>query len=43
MAELQTRLDELIAKLRELGGRLTPQRVAVLKVLATSEQHPSAE
>jgi len=43
MVEPQTRLDELIAKLRERGGRLTPQRVAVLKFLATSEQHPSAE
>jgi len=43
MAEPQTRLDELIARLREQGGRITPQRVAVLKVLATSDQHPSAE
>ncbi|MFH1929461.1 MAG: transcriptional repressor [Chloroflexota bacterium] len=43
MAEPQARLDELIARLRERGGRLTPQRVAVLKVLATSDQHPSAE
>ena len=43
MAEPQARLDELIARLRERGGRLTPQRVAVLRVLATSDQHPSAE
>ena len=43
MAEPQARLDELIARLRDQGGRITPQRVAVLRVLATSDQHPSAE
>jgi Fur family transcriptional regulator, peroxide stress response regulator len=35
----QGRLDELIAVLRERGYRLTPQRVAVLKVLAESGEH----
>lgn len=43
MSDPQTRLDELIAKLREGGHRLTPQRMAVLKVLAASEGHPSVE
>jgi len=43
MPDPQTRLDELIAKLRERGHRLTPQRVAVLKVLVSSERHPSVE
>lgn len=43
MSDPQTRLDELIAKLRERGHRLTPQRMAVLKILATSEGHPSVE
>ena len=41
--EPQDRLDELVARLRELGCRLTPQRMAVIKVLATSVEHPSAE
>ncbi len=43
MVESQTRLEELIAKLRERGYRLTPQRMAVLKVLVGSKKHPSAE
>ena len=43
MAEREARLEELIARLRERGGRLTPQRVAVLRVLAASNQHPGAE
>jgi len=29
--------------LRERGGRLTPQRLAMLKILAKSEGHPSVE
>lgn len=43
MADPQARLDEMIARLRERGHRLTPQRMAVLKVLAASEEHLSAE
>jgi Fur family peroxide stress response transcriptional regulator len=43
MADPQARLDELTIRLRERGNRLTPQRMAVLKVLATSEGHPSVE
>jgi Fur family peroxide stress response transcriptional regulator len=43
MSDPQTRLDELIAKLRGRGYRLTPQRMAVLEVLATSTDHPSVE
>jgi len=39
----QARLAELISRLRERGYRLTPQRMAVLKVLASSERHPSVE
>jgi len=39
----QARLDELVVKLRERGHRLTPQRMATLKILATSEEHPSVE
>ena len=40
MVDSQARLDELIAKLKERGHRLTPQRMAVLRILAASEGHP---
>ena len=43
MLDPQARLDELTARLRKRGGRITPQRVAVLKVLVTSDLHPSVE
>ncbi len=33
----------MVARLRERGYRMTPQRLAVLRVLARSEGHPSAE
>ena len=38
----QARFEELMNKLREHEYRLTPQRVALLRLLATSEGHPSA-
>ena len=43
MAEAQKRVDELIARLRASGHRATPQRVAVLRLLVTSDRHPSVE
>ncbi len=43
MADPEARLDELTTGLRERGNRLTPQRMAVLKILAASEEHPSVE
>jgi Fur family peroxide stress response transcriptional regulator len=43
MVEPQTRLDEMITSLKEQGHRLTPQRMAVLKILAADEGHPSVE
>jgi len=43
MCEPETRLDQLIARLRGQGHRITPQRMAVLQVLSTSEAHPSVE
>jgi len=43
MNEHQPRLEEVIARLRAKGHRLTPQRMAVLKVLTGSREHPSAE
>jgi Fur family peroxide stress response transcriptional regulator len=37
------RLDQMLSKLREHDFRITPQRLAVLKVLAASDGHPSVE
>jgi len=39
----QPRLEAVLSKLRERGFRVTPQRLAVLRVLAASEGHPSVE
>jgi Fur family peroxide stress response transcriptional regulator len=38
----ETRFEELVARFREHGYRITPQRLALLRLLATSENHPSA-
>jgi Fur family peroxide stress response transcriptional regulator len=43
VADPQKRLDQMIKVLRDKGHRLTPQRLAVLKILAKSEGHPSVE
>jgi Fur family peroxide stress response transcriptional regulator len=37
------RLDDIIAKLRRREFRITPQRVAILKVFLLSDEHPSVE
>ena len=37
------RLNEMIATLKQQGCRMTPQRLAVVKILAHSEEHLSAE
>jgi Fur family peroxide stress response transcriptional regulator len=37
------RMEQMVSKLRDHEFRLTPQRLAVLKVLAKSEEHPSVE
>ncbi|MDJ0856294.1 MAG: transcriptional repressor [Desulfobacterales bacterium] len=42
-ANPETRLNQMLGKLREHEFRITPQRLAVLKVLAVSEGHPSVE
>lgn len=41
--EPSARLQELVSKLRLRGCRLTPQRMAVLQVLVSGEEHPSVE
>jgi Fur family transcriptional regulator, peroxide stress response regulator len=37
------RLNQMLSKLRGHDFRITPQRLAVLKVLAASDGHPSVE
>jgi len=39
----EKRLDHLLSKLKERGQRITPQRLAILRILAKSEGHPSVE
>jgi len=43
MGEPSKRIDGMIRKLRNTGFRITPQRLAILEVLAESRGHPSAE
>jgi Fur family peroxide stress response transcriptional regulator len=43
MIDTKERLEQMIRVLREKEGRITPQRLAMLKILAKSEGHPSAE
>ncbi|RJR44961.1 MAG: transcriptional repressor [Deltaproteobacteria bacterium] len=43
MADPQKRLEQMIRRLKEKGGRLTPQRLAMLRIIAESKGHPSAE
>ncbi len=37
------RLEEMLAALRQSGHRITPQRMAVMRILAQSREHPDAE
>ncbi|MBW1784230.1 MAG: transcriptional repressor [Deltaproteobacteria bacterium] len=43
MADAQVRLERMLHKLREHRFRITPQRIAVLKTMAGSRDHPSVE
>jgi Fur family transcriptional regulator, peroxide stress response regulator len=43
MADPQFRLDRMLSKLRGHKFRITPQRMAVLRILAGSCDHPSVE
>ena len=43
MADPQVRLEFMLQKLRKHKFRITPQRIAVLKILASSNGHPSVE
>jgi Fur family transcriptional regulator, peroxide stress response regulator len=42
MPDPKVRFDELIAALKERNLRLTPQRVELVRLIASSEGHPSA-
>ena len=42
-AEIKPRIDQMLSKLRDHDFRITPQRMAVLRVLAASEGHPTVE
>jgi Fur family peroxide stress response transcriptional regulator len=37
------RLDDVVAKLKSAGNRITPQRLAIIRVLVESEGHPSVD
>jgi len=43
MTTPQNRLNQMVAKLRAQDMRLTPQRLAILRILAASKGHPSIE
>ena len=42
MSDAETRFNELIATLKNCNYRLTPQRVELVRLIASSEGHPSA-
>jgi len=42
MPKLESRLDELVSKFRSHGGRMTPQRMAILRALL-AEDHPTIQ
>ncbi len=41
--EPQARLNDLVARLKDRGCPMTPQRMAVIRALVTSRDHPSVE
>jgi Fur family peroxide stress response transcriptional regulator len=43
LADHNKRFEVIIQKLRDNGHRVTPQRLAIVKILAKSEGHPSVE
>ena len=43
MTDKNKRYETIIQKLRDNGHKLTPQRLAIVKILAKSEGHPSVE
>jgi Fur family peroxide stress response transcriptional regulator len=41
--EPQQRVEKMLSKLKSRDFRITPQRLAILKILAASEGHPSVD
>jgi Fur family peroxide stress response transcriptional regulator len=42
MTDIQLRFNQLTEKLRQRGYRMTPQRLALIRLIAASEGHPNA-
>ncbi|MCG6880297.1 MAG: transcriptional repressor [Deltaproteobacteria bacterium] len=43
MADPNKRSETIIQKLRDTGHKITPQRLAIIKIIAKSTDHPSVE
>jgi Fur family peroxide stress response transcriptional regulator len=43
LADQNNRFNAIIQKLRDNGHKITPQRMAIVKILADSQGHPSVE
>jgi len=43
IANSKERFDSILKKLKENNHKLTPQRLAIIKILANSEGHPNVE
>jgi Fur family peroxide stress response transcriptional regulator len=43
LADHKKRFEIIIQKLRDNGHKITPQRMAIVKILAKSDGHPSVE
>ncbi|MHC1744122.1 MAG: Fur family transcriptional regulator [Syntrophobacteraceae bacterium] len=43
MADPEVRYSEMIARLKESNQKLTPQRLAILRILCSSSGHPSVD
>lgn len=43
MTDPAVRYEQIIDKLKEAGHKLTPQRLAIVKILSISDGHPSVE
>jgi Fur family peroxide stress response transcriptional regulator len=43
LADPGKRFETIIQKLKDSGHKITPQRLAIVKILAKSEGHPSVE
>ena len=43
MGKIQDRTELILDKLKATGHRITPQRLAILRILAESHGHPSVE